>query len=41
MKILFVSVILSALIGCTAMEPTDHYKDPEFIHGERESGYSK
>ena len=41
MRILFVLVILSALIGRTALEPTDHYKDPEFIHGERESGYSK
>ena len=41
MRILFVLVILSALIGCTALEPTDHYKDPEFIYCERESGYSK
>ena len=41
MKILFVSVILSALIGCTEIKPTDHYKDPEFINHERESGFSK
>ena len=41
MRIFLVLIILFALIGCTAMEPTHHYKDPEFIHGERDSGYSK
>ncbi len=41
MKFLFVLMIFSVLIGCTPIEPTDHYKDPEFIHNERDSGYSK
>ena len=41
MKIFFVLMILSLLVSCTSIEPTDHYKDPEFIHNERDSGYSK
>ena len=41
MKIFLTLMILSLLVSCTPLEPTDHFKDPEFIHNERDSGYSK
>lgn len=41
MKKFLILIVSLVLLGCTALEPTDKYKDPEFIHNERESGYSK
>ena len=41
MKVFYVLMILTVLAGCTAVEPTDHYKDPEFLHHAKDTGYSK
>ena len=41
MRIFIILIILTSLISCMAADPTEHFKDPEFIHNERDSGYSK